>query len=77
MGEVENSLSLFGKRDFLSLRVDEISSVKFSRKIDEGQITRFVGLEKKLKVNIQRLFIRMEVLLLKERFSLILIRSTK
>lgn len=42
-----DSLSLFGKKDFLSLRVDEISSVKFSHEIDEGEITRFVGLEKK------------------------------
>lgn len=49
MGGGENSLSLFGKRDFLSLRVGEISSVKFSPKIDEGKITRFVGLEKKIK----------------------------
>ena len=49
MGGVENSLSLFGKKDFLSLRVGEISSVIFSPEIDEGKITRFVGLEKKIK----------------------------
>ncbi|WFC85736.1 hypothetical protein OM419_15235 [Enterobacter roggenkampii] len=49
MGGVENSLSLFGEKDFLSLRVGEISSVKFSPEIDEGKVTRFVGLEKKIK----------------------------
>jgi len=49
MGGVENSLSLIGNEDFLSLRVGEISSVKFSPEIDERKITRFVGLEKKIK----------------------------
>jgi len=49
MGGVENSLSLIGNKDFLSLRVGEISSVKFSPEIDERKITRFVGLEKKIK----------------------------
>ncbi|WP_260863995.1 hypothetical protein [Citrobacter sp. Marseille-Q6884] len=49
MGGVENSLSLIGKKDFLSLRVGEISSVKFFPEIDEMKITRFVGLEKKIK----------------------------
>ncbi len=47
MGGIENILSLFGKEDFLSLRVGEISSVKFSPEIDEGKITRYIGLEKK------------------------------
>jgi hypothetical protein len=37
MGGVENSLSLFGEKDFLSLRVGEISSVKISPEIDEGK----------------------------------------
>lgn len=49
MGGVENSLSLIGNEDFLSLRVGEISSVKFSPEIDERKITRFVGLEEKIK----------------------------
>ncbi|HDG1678387.1 TPA: hypothetical protein PFE09_003253, partial [Kluyvera ascorbata] len=49
MGGVENSVSLFGKKDFLSLRVGGISFVKFSPEIDEGKIIRFVGLEKKIK----------------------------
>ncbi|KTS18158.1 hypothetical protein [Pantoea dispersa] len=49
MGGVENSLSLIGNEDFLSLRVGEISSVKFSPEIDERKITRFFGLEKKIK----------------------------
>jgi len=31
------------------LRVGEISSVKISPEIDEGKVTRFVGLEKKIK----------------------------
>ncbi|MBT0727936.1 hypothetical protein HGT73_11230 [Rosenbergiella australiborealis] len=49
MGGVENSLSLFGKKDFLLLRVGDIRFVRFSPEIDEGKITRFVGLEKKVK----------------------------
>ncbi|WP_241609648.1 hypothetical protein [Rosenbergiella australiborealis] len=49
MGGVENSLSLFGKKNFLSLRVGDIRFVRFSPEIDEGKITRFVGLEKKVK----------------------------
>ncbi|NIY49911.1 hypothetical protein [Cedecea colo] len=49
IGGVENSLSLIGKKDFLSLRVGEISSVKFSPELDERKITSFVGLEKKIK----------------------------
>jgi len=31
------------------LRVGEISSVKFLPEIDKGKVTRFVGLEKKIK----------------------------
>ena len=42
-------MSLLGKKDFLLLRVGEISSVRFSPEIDEGKITRFVGLERKIK----------------------------
>lgn len=42
-------MSLIGNEDFLSLRVGEISSVRFSPEIDERKITRFVGLEKKIK----------------------------
>ena len=49
IGGRENSLSLFGKKDFLLLRVGEIRSVRFFPEIDERKITRYVGLEKKIK----------------------------
>lgn len=45
----ENTLSLFGKEDFLSLRVYNLSRVRFSPKVDESKIVKFIGLEKKVK----------------------------
>lgn len=70
-------MSLFGNRGFLSLRVGEIFSVKFSPKLDEGKITRFVDVEKKIKGKYPKIICPDESVAPGERFSLILIRSTK
>ncbi|WP_226790122.1 hypothetical protein [Rahnella sikkimica] len=47
LGKKENTLSLFGKENFQSLRAYNIKEVKFSPKVDESKIIKFIGLEKK------------------------------
>ena len=49
IGRVENTLSLFGKDDFLSLKASNLSKVVYSPVLDESKVTKFIGIEKKLK----------------------------
>ncbi|MDX6018877.1 hypothetical protein SIL08_01015 [Scandinavium sp. V105_16] len=47
--KIENTLSLLGKEDFLSLKAEAAAVIVFSPEIDESKITRFVGIKKKMK----------------------------
>jgi len=49
LGKKENTLSLLGKENFLSLKSFDVNEVVMHPKIDESKIVRFVGVEKKIK----------------------------
>lgn len=47
--KIENSVSLFGKDDFLSLRAKNLRKITYNPLIDESKITKLIGNEKKIK----------------------------
>ncbi|WP_039058503.1 hypothetical protein [Enterobacter sp. Bisph1] len=47
IGKRENTLSLLGKEDFLSLRVYDLHKFVFSPELNEKKIVKFMGVEKK------------------------------
>ena len=47
--KIENTLSLFGKEDFLSLRASNLRKIIYSPTIDESKVTKFIGIERKIK----------------------------
>ncbi|CNI19347.1 Uncharacterised protein [Yersinia thracica] len=49
LGKKENSLSLLGKENFLSLRAYDMNEIKYAPEIDEKKVVIFVGLEKKMR----------------------------
>ncbi|MBU9836677.1 hypothetical protein J1786_17885 [Rahnella sp. L72c] len=49
LGKKENSLSLLGKENFISLRAFNLSEIIFKPQLDESKVVKFIGLEKKTK----------------------------
>jgi len=49
LGIRENTLSLFGEKDFLLLRVYDLNKVVFFPSVDESKVVKFIGIEKKVK----------------------------
>lgn len=47
LGKKENSLSLLGKENFISLRAFNLSEIIFKPQLDESKVVKFIGLEKK------------------------------
>ncbi|MGJ3448877.1 hypothetical protein [Enterobacter sp. PTB] len=47
LNKKENTLSLFGEKDFMLLRAYHVDKINYSPSVVESKITRFIGIEKK------------------------------